>query len=98
MAEQQEERAGPKRGQVKRGQAKRGQAARRKQPKPNARANAERKARIRAEREAKAGGGEVNGIAGRLERIEASLSRQSELSKQLLVKVEALVDEPETVG
>jgi hypothetical protein len=92
MAEQREERARPKRGQ-----AKRGQAARRKQPKPNARANAERKARIRAEREAKAGG-EVNGIAGRLERIEASLSRQSELSKELLVKVEALVDEPETVG
>jgi hypothetical protein len=78
----------------------------RKQPKLTGEARAERKRQLKAERrariaaEAQAGAGaEVAAASGdidaRLARIEEAVSKQSELSKELLVKVEALLAEPE---
>lgn len=73
-------------------------AARRKQPKADAEARAERKRQMKAERQrratdgADAGSGEP--IELLLDRIEKALSRQSKLTRELLVQVEAMASAP----
>jgi hypothetical protein len=77
--------------------AKRAKAERKKQPKAGGEAKGERKRRLKEERQRKSAGvGDgASGIDARLERIEEALAKQSQLNKELLLKVEALVQSAE---